>query len=206
MSLDPVAHDRPADVDDLVRCAWSLGSRDYRDYHDLEWGRPVHGDTALFERLSLEAFQSGLSWLTILRKRPAFREAFAGFAPEVVAGFGTAEVARLLADTGIVRNRAKFLATIGNARAVLTLEERDGVDALDRLVWSFPPQVPAAAPRRLDDVPAATDASRALARALRTVGLTFVGPRTAYAAMQACGLVDDHLADCAFRRAGVSDR
>jgi len=160
------------------------------EYHDTEWGRPVHGDVGLFERLSLEAFQSGLSWATILRKRPAFRAAFAGFDPHVVADFGSDDVDRLLADAGIVRNRAKIEATIANARAVVQL---DG--GFDELVWSFAlPGRPR--PRTLADVPAVTDESTALARTLKQRGFRFVGPTTAYALMQALGLVDDHLEGC----------
>ena len=182
--------------DGLARCAWADSTDDYRAYHDTEWGRPVRGEHALYERITLEAFQSGLSWLTILRKRPAFRTAFAGFDPEVVAGFGMDDVERLLADPGIVRNRAKVLAAITNARAVLALRDAT-VGGLDALLWSFAPD-PATrpVPRRLGDVPARTPESAALAKALKRCGFVFVGPTTAYAAMQACGLVDDHLAAC----------
>lgn len=184
--------------DGVARCPWGVAPTLYREYHDGEWGRPVHGEQALFERLSLEAFQSGLAWITILRKRPAFRTAFAGFDPDLVARFDAADEQRLLADTGIVRNRAKVRATIGNARAVVAMRsEVEG--GLDGLVWSFAPP-PAPAPRVLGDVPASTPDSVALARALRRHGMAFVGPTTAYAAMQACGLVDDHLAGCAARR------
>ena len=201
----------PADLvvgeDGLGRCAWGAGLADYRDYHDREWGRAVHGDTALFERLSLEAFQSGLSWLTILRKRPAFRTAFAGFVPELVAAFGEAAVARLLADAGIVRNRAKVAATITNARVLATLRAAEGEGAFDRLVWSFAPsstseigdpatRAAAPPPITLADVPTKTPASTALAADLKRRGFVFVGPTTAYALMQACGLVDDHLVGC----------
>ncbi|MGF1648398.1 MAG: DNA-3-methyladenine glycosylase I [Kineosporiaceae bacterium] len=184
-------------MDPSGRCPWAVGA-DYVAYHDTEWGRPVHGETPLFERLSLEAFQSGLSWLTILRKRDGFRRAFAGFAPEVVAGFGAAEVDRLLQDAGIVRNRAKIEAVVANAAAVLRLRERGG---LDSLVWSYVPAVPLPPPTTLADVPAVTAESRALAAALRREGFRFVGPTTAYAAMQACGLVDDHLIGCPARAA-----
>lgn len=182
--------------DGRLRCAWADSTADYREYHDGEWGRPVHGERALYERITLEAFQSGLSWLTILRKRPGFRSAFAGFDPEVVATYGPDDVERLLADPGIVRNRAKVLAAITNARAVLGL--RDAVDGgLDALVWSFAPDARTRpTPRRLGDVPAKTPESVALAKALKRQGFAFVGPTTAYAAMQACGLVDDHLAAC----------
>lgn len=160
-------------------------------YHDTEWGRPVHGDVGLFERITLEAFQSGLSWAIILRKRPAFREAFAGFDPEVVAGFGEPDVERLLADAGIVRNRAKIEAAIGNARAVLELHGE-----LDEIIWTSGPG-PRPRPRTVAEVPAVTPESTALARRLRARGFRFVGPTTAYALMQAVGVVDDHLADCA---------
>jgi len=164
-------------------------------YHDQEWGRALHGDTALFERLSLEAFQSGLSWLTILRKRPAFRTAFAGFVPEPVAAFDDADVARLLADAGIVRNRAKIAATIANARVLASMRAAEGDGAFDGLVWSFAPDS-APAPTRLTDVPAKTRASTALAAELKRRGFVFLGPTTAYALMQACGLVNDHLVGC----------
>ena len=190
--------------DGLARCSWGAGAG-YRAYHDEEWGRALHGDIALFERLSLEAFQSGLSWLTILRKRPAFRTAFDGFVPETVAAYGDAEEARLLADPGIVRNRAKVAATIANARTLTALRARDGEGALDRLIWSFSADVSdaidAPAPRRLADVPAITPASTALARSLKHVGFVFIGPTTAYALMQACGLVNDHLVGCHARSA-----
>lgn len=185
--------------DGLARCAWAATSDLYREYHDGEWGRPVRGESSLFERFTLEAFQSGLSWLTILRKRPAFRVAFDGFDPERVARYGEDDRQRLLADAGIVRNRAKIDATIANARAVLRL--RDAVDGgLDALVWSFATAEAEApsrrAPTSLADVPASTPASVALARTLKRHGMVFVGPTTAYAAMQACGLVDDHLQGC----------
>jgi DNA-3-methyladenine glycosylase I len=179
-----------------LRCPWGAGtSADYVAYHDDEWGRPVHGDAALFERLSLEAFQSGLSWLTILRKREAFRAAFAGFDPAAVAAFDAADETRLLADAGIVRNRAKVAATIANARAVLDLDR-----PLSELLWSFAPTSPRPAPVSVTEVPAVTPESTAMAKALRAKGFRFVGPTTAYALMQATGMVDDHLAGCAFRR------
>ncbi len=179
--------------DGRLRCPWSLGSADYLRYHDDEWGRPVHGDQAIFERLCLEAFQSGLSWLTILRKRENFRAAFARFDIASVAAFGPDDVRRLLADEGIVRNAAKINAVIANARAALDLP-----GGLSALVWKYADQ-PAAAPRTSADVPSQTAASRALAAELRRRGFTFTGPVTAYATMQACGIVDDHLAGC-FRR------
>ncbi|MDP9397087.1 MAG: DNA-3-methyladenine glycosylase I [Actinomycetota bacterium] len=185
--------------DDLVvgadgrpRCAWAGSAPEYVAYHDDEWGRPAHGDAALYERLCLEGFQSGLSWLTILRKRPAFRVAFADFDPAAVANYGEEDVARLLADAGIVRNRAKIEAAVHNARAVLQL----GPGGLDALFWSYAPP-PRPRPRTSADVLATTPQSVALARDLKRRGFRFVGPTTAYAAMQACGLVDDHLEGCA---------
>jgi len=186
--------------DGLARCPWGLSTDDYVEYHDIEWGRPVHGEAALFERLCLEAFQSGLSWITILRRREGFRKAFAGFSPEAVAAFTDGDRERLLADTGIIRNRAKIDASIGNAQATLALREaHEG--GLDALVWSYAPD-PAGrpAPRTVADVPAVTAESTALAKDLKKRGFRFVGPTTAYALMQACGLVDDHLADCCARR------
>ena len=181
-------------ADGLARCPWGLSSPEYVAYHDDEWGRTVHGEVALFERVSLEAFQSGLSWITILRKREAFRAAFAGFDPATVAEFGDADVARLLADAGIVRNRLKVAATIANAQAVVAL---DG--GLDQLLWSFAPDPRRPAPRRTGEVPAVTAESTAMAKALKRNGFRFVGPTTAYALMQATGMVNDHLAGCAFR-------
>ncbi|HEX5542878.1 MAG TPA: DNA-3-methyladenine glycosylase I [Micromonospora sp.] len=177
--------------DGLPRCGWGMGPSDYRAYHDDEWGRPVHGDDALYERLTLEAFQSGLSWLTILRKRAAFRAVFDGFQIDVVARYGEAEVARLLGDARIVRNRAKIEAAIGNARAALELP-----DGLGALLWSFAPDPPPPRPRSVAEVPTATRESAALAAALKRHGFRFVGPITAYALMQATGMVDDHLTGC----------
>lgn len=183
--------------DGRSRCPWpGLTHEDYRAYHDQEWGHPVHGERAVFERLSLEAFQAGLSWLTILRKRPAFRAAFAGFDPEVVAGFGPDDVVHLLGHPGIVRNRRKIEATIANAAATLAL--RAAGTPLDRLVWSFRPE-PGPVPQSFSELPAQTDASKALARALKQAGFTFVGPTTMYALMQSAGLVNDHLAACFLR-------
>jgi len=189
-------------ADGLARCPWAAPG-EYARYHDEEWGVPLHGDTALFEKLSLEGFQSGLSWIVVLRKRPAFREAFAGFEPERVAAFGEDDVARLLADAGIVRNRLKIEAVIGNARAVAAIRERDGDGALDRLIWSHAPEPrsPAARPSGMSALPASTPESVALAKALKAEGLRFVGPVTVYALMQSAGLVDDHLAGC-WRAAG----
>ncbi|MDQ3151553.1 MAG: DNA-3-methyladenine glycosylase I [Actinomycetota bacterium] len=177
--------------DGRPRCAWGASTPDYAEYHDVEWGVPLHGETGLFERISLEAFQSGLSWLTILRKRPAFRVAFAGFVPAAVAAFDERDVARLLTDTGIVRNRAKIAATVRNARVVTEL---DG--GLDALLWSFAPGGPRRRPRTFADVPATTAESTAMARELKRRGFVFVGPTTCYALMQATGMVDDHLAGC----------
>ena len=183
-------------ADGIARCPWSLASPDYVEYHDLEWGRPVRGDAAIFERISLEAFQSGLSWLTILRKRPAFRSSFAGFDPQAVASFGEADVTRLMDEGGIVRNRRKIEATIGNAQAVVRLLEAEGSGALDALFWSFEMPGRGARPSVIAEVPAATDGSRDLSVALKSIGLAWVGPTTMYAAMQACGVVNDHLVGC----------
>jgi DNA-3-methyladenine glycosylase I len=180
-------------ADGLARCRWAASTPDYAAYHDGEWGRAVHGERALFERFTLEAFQSGLSWLTILRKRESFRAAFASFDADVVAGYGPADRARLMADPGIVRNNAKVDAAIANASAVLRLREQGG---LDELVWSHRPSGRRRAPRSFADVPARTPESIALAKALKRNGFVFVGPTTAYAAMQACGVVNDHLAGC----------
>jgi DNA-3-methyladenine glycosylase I len=191
--------DLVAGPDGRLRCAWGASAPEYAAYHDDEWGRPVRGDDALYERLVLEAFQSGLSWLTILRKREGFRAAFAGFDIDAVAGFGDADVARLLADAAIVRNRAKVEAAIANARAARAL--RDGGESLTEVIWSFAPAA-RPAPRSYADVPAVTPESTALAKELKRRGFRFVGPTTAYAAMQACGVVNDHVAGC-FARAEV---
>jgi DNA-3-methyladenine glycosylase I len=182
-------------ADGRSRCAWGSSSVEYERYHDEEWGRVVHGETRLFERITLEAFQSGLSWLTILRRREGFRAAFAGFEVEKVAAFDEEDIARLLTDSGIIRNRAKITAAVLNARAVL--EVRDAVDGgLDALIWSYAPEPGRPAPRVSGDVPATTPESTALARSLKRYGFAFVGPTTAYAAMQACGLVNDHFEGC----------
>ncbi|MFJ9518182.1 DNA-3-methyladenine glycosylase I [Kitasatospora sp. NPDC101801] len=179
-------------ADGLRRCGWGDSADDYRVYHDTEWGRPVHGDDALFERVALEAFQSGLSWITILRRREGFRAAFAGFEIAAVAEFDEADAERLLQDPGIIRNRAKIAATIANARVA---RELDG--GLDALIWQFAVEPGARpAPHTLSDVPAVTPESTALAKELKKQGFRFVGPTTAYALMQACGLVNDHLIDC----------
>lgn len=187
-----------AGTDGRLRCPWAGSAPDYRAYHDNEWGVPIHGALALFERLSLETFQSGLSWLTILRKRDAFRRAFASFHPATVAAFTDDDVARLLADVTIVRNRAKIEATVRNARAVISLDED-----LDALLWSYAPD-PAErpAPHTVADVLARTRESEAMARMLRRRGFSFVGPVTCHALMQATGMVDDHLAGCFFRGSG----
>lgn len=177
--------------DGRVRCEWAANQNElYRDYHDQEWGRELRGSTALFERMSLEAFQSGLSWLIILRKRDNFRRAFAGFDIETVARFTTRDVSRLLSDVGIVRNRAKIEATIANARAVADLD----VDLSD-LLWSFAPE-PRPRPATMADVPSLSPESQAMAKDLKKRGFRFVGPTTAYALMQATGMVDDHVTSC----------
>jgi DNA-3-methyladenine glycosylase I len=188
------------DEDGISRCPWGLSAPDYVAYHDNEWGRPVRDDNGLFERLTLEAFQSGLSWLTILRKRENFRTAFAGFDIATVAGFGPADRARLLEDAGIVRNRAKVDAAMANAKAAMALDE-----PLSDLIWRFAPtETPI--PVTTADIKAQSPESKALAKELKGHGFVFIGPVTAYALMQAVGLVNDHLADCDFRSAGQSVR
>ena len=186
-----------------VRC-WPTTDPLYIAYHDEEWGRPVRDAHRLLERLCLEGFQSGLSWITILRKRENFRAAFCGFDPEQVARFGDADVARLLGDAGIVRNRAKIEATIANARATAALHAAG--ETLDALLWSFTPEVPPPPPRSLHDMPVTTPESKALARELKRRGFRFVGPTTAYALMQATGIVNDHVTDCWVRDAVDADR
>ena len=193
--------------DGRARCAW-VGSDPgpeiglYARYHDEEWGRPLHGDHALFEKICLEGFQAGLSWITILRRRAGFRDAFLGFDPEAVAALDPRDVERLMLDTRIIRNQAKIEATIGNARALLALQASEGDGALDRLVWSHMPIPERAAgeskgrPRTLVDIPAVTPESTALSKALKRLGFRFVGATTMYALMQSAGLVDDHVADC----------
>ena len=185
-----------AGPDGRPRCWWGASTPDYVAYHDEEWGKPVRDDRGMYERLCLEAFQSGLSWLTILRKREGFRAAFAGFEPQRVAGFGDADVARLMADATIVRNRMKIDAAIANAKVVAAME-RDG-ESLAELLWSFAPgERPA--PRSLAEVPAITPESKAMAKELKRRGFKFVGPTTAYALMQACGIVNDHIDGCLAR-------
>ena len=186
-------------VDDrgVARCGWAVSTAEYVAYHDEEWGVAVHGETRLFERLTLEAFQSGLSWLTILRKREGFREAFAGFDAETVAAFGEPDFERLMANSSIVRNRLKIRAAVTNAQAVVRLRDCGG---LDELLWSFAP-AEHRRPLTPADLRATSTESIALAKALKRNGFVFVGPTTVYAAMQACGLADDHLTGC-FRSAG----
>ncbi|KNX36508.1 DNA-3-methyladenine glycosylase I [Luteipulveratus halotolerans] len=178
--------------DGRPRCAWAGSTPDYLVYHDEEWGRPVHGESALYERLTLEAFQSGLSWITILRKRPAFRAAFSDFDADTVARYGAGDVERLMNDAGIVRNRRKIEAAITNARAVVRLRDEGGLDAV---FWSHRPAVHHP-PRTLADAVATTPESVAVAKTLKKAGFAHVGPTTMYAAMQACGVVDDHLLGC----------
>ena len=180
---------------ELMRCGWAMSAPDYLSYHDDEWGSELHGDDALFERLSLEAFQSGLSWLIILRKRPAFRAAFGGFVIDDVADFDENDVERLLADTGIVRNRAKIEATIGNARAI----GKNVPEGLDALLWSYAP----ARPAERGAVRATSPESVAMSKELKRRGLRFVGPTTAHSLMQAVGMVNEHELKC-FRAVGTS--
>ena len=179
-------------TDGRARCAWVGDDAEYRRYHDEEWGRPLHGDRALFEKLSLEGFQAGLSWITILRKRPRFREVFAGFEPEAVARFDEDDIARLMQDAGIIRNRAKIEATISNARLVLGMADGE----LDALLWSFAPEGERSRPRGFADLPATTPESDAGSKALRKRGFRFVGSTTLYALMQSAGMVDDHIEGC----------
>jgi DNA-3-methyladenine glycosylase I len=186
----------------VTRC-FGEGDELYAAYHDDEWGRPVRDERGLFERLCLEGFQSGLSWLIILRKREGFRAAFADFEPDAVARFGPDDVERLMADAGIVRNRRKIEATVANARA--TVDLRDGGTPLPELVWAHRPE-PAPAPASWADVPAHGPEADALAKALKRAGFRFVGPTTVYATMQACGLVNDHLAGCPVRVAVERDQ
>lgn len=191
-------NERPSTItaeDGRARCAWVGVDAEYLRYHDEEWGTPLHGDRPLFEKISLEGFQAGLSWITILRRRPGFREAFRGFELEAVASLTENDVEALMLDVRIIRNRAKILATIGNARATLELVEGNP-GALDELVWSFAPAVAGLRPASLSDVPAVTPESTALSKKLRSIGFRFVGPTTMYALMQSSGVVDDHVSGC----------
>ena len=181
--------------DGRARCAWGAGTPDYREYHDTEWGRPVRGDQALFERLTLEAFQSGLSWITILRKREAFRSAFRDFDVEAVARFTDDDQQRLMLDAGIVRNRAKIAATLTNARVLRDWHVDEGEGVLDELIWSFA-GTHRPRPRQLSDLMAQSPESKALSKALKARGFVFIGPTTMHAAMQAIGVIDDHLEGC----------
>jgi DNA-3-methyladenine glycosylase I len=194
-----VADPGSAETASVERCGWATSAPEYVQYHDEEWGTPLTGDDALFERVCLEAFQSGLSWITILRKRPAFRAAFAGFAIDAVAAFTAADVERLMADAAIVRNRAKIDAAVRNARAAQQLTE-----GLSDLLWSFAPAARPPRPRTLAEVPATSPQSVAMAKELKRRGFAFVGPTTAYALMQATGMVDDHVVSCF--RAGAAER
>lgn len=182
-------------ADSRVRCSWVGADSQYLRYHDEEWGSPLHGDRALFEKLSLEGFQAGLSWITILRKRDTFRRAFGDFEPTVVADFTSDDVERLMAEDGIVRNHAKILATIGNAQLVRDLIGPEP-GSFDRLMWSFAPARRSASPATASEIPASTPESEALSRELKRRGFRFVGPTTLYALMQSSGMVDDHVAGC----------
>jgi DNA-3-methyladenine glycosylase I len=189
--------------DGRPRCSWGTSTPDYLAYHDEEWGRPVLDDRGVYERLCLEAFQSGLSWLTILRKRDNFRAAFANFDFDAVASFSERDVQRLLRDAGIVRNRAKIEATIANGKAVAGMAAEG--ESLAQLMWSFAP-ARSAAPTSFDDLASTTPESKVFAKELKGRGFRFIGPTTAYAAMQACGVVNDHLAGCAVREAVEAER
>jgi DNA-3-methyladenine glycosylase I len=178
-------------ADGTARCAWAGADAEYQRYHDEEWGTALHGDRRLFEKMSLEGFQAGLAWITILRKRPRFREVFLDFAPDAVAAFGPADIERLMQDAGIVRNRAKIEAVIGNAGLVAGMGEGE----LDALLWSFAPEGHTP-PATFAEVPAITAESTAMSKELRRRGFRFVGPTTMYALMQSSGMVDDHVAGC----------
>jgi DNA-3-methyladenine glycosylase I len=185
--------------DGLARCGWATSAPEYVEYHDNEWGKEIRDDVGLFERMTLEGFQSGLSWITILRKRENFRAAFAHFDPETVAKYDDADFERLMADPGIVRNRLKINATINNARALLELDDGEFTE----LLWSFKP-AKHKAPRTFADVPATTPESVAMSKALKKKGFVFVGPTTMYALMEAIGIVDDHLVGCHRRGCGTA--
>jgi DNA-3-methyladenine glycosylase I len=181
--------------DGLARCGWAASDPEYIRYHDEEWGVPLHGDRPLFEKMSLEGFQAGLSWITILKRRPAFRVAFHGFEPERVAAMTPADADALMQNASIIRNRAKIEATIGNAERVLELT--DGAPgALDALMWGFAPPARASRPASFAEIPAVTPESTAMSKTLRKLGFRFVGPTTMYALMQSAGMVDDHVAGC----------
>ncbi|UFS60056.1 DNA-3-methyladenine glycosylase I [Subtercola endophyticus] len=182
--------------DGKARCIWAGNDPDYRPYHDNEWGKPLHGDRPLYEKISLEGFQAGLSWITILRRRPAFRAAFSNFDIETVADFTDDDVERLVTDASIIRHRGKIQAAINNANVTRQLVEERGDGALDALVWSFQPHEKRPRPRTLDDFVATTPESVALSKELRRLGYKFVGPTTMYALMQSAGLVDDHVEGC----------
>jgi DNA-3-methyladenine glycosylase I len=190
--MDPVGSPAVVGPDGVARCPWGAGDPVNLAYHDTEWGLRVSGESAHLERLTLEAFQSGLSWRTILLKRDNFRAAFAGFDADTVAAYGPPDVERLMADAGIVRNRRKVDAAIANARATVALREQGGLEAF---IWSFRPE-PGPAPRTTADVPTTSPESLALSKALKKAGFAHVGPTTMYALMEAIGLVDDHLEDC----------
>lgn len=181
--------------DGRARCAWAGSDEEYQRYHDEEWATPLHGDRPLYEKISLEGFQAGLSWITILRRRPAFRELFHGFEMAEVARFTSDDVERLMADARIIRNRAKIEATIGNAKAVIELTSGNP-GALDEYVWSFAPEPRTARLSSLSEIPAVTPESTALSKGLKKLGLRFVGAITMYALMQSAGLVDDHVVGC----------
>lgn len=189
--------------DGRPRCGWGSSSDDYAHYHDTEWGRPTIDERTLFEKICLEGFQSGLSWITILRKRNNFRAAFADFDAARVATFGNDDVERLLSNAGIIRHRGKIEATINNAQRLVELHEND--TTLGGTIWSFEPST-WPTPKSMSDVPAVTDDSTALAKHLKKLGFRFVGPTTAYAAMQAMGIVNDHMADCWVRQACLDER
>ena len=190
-----VAPDLIVGVDGTPRCWWSGSDTEYQRYHDEEWGRPLHGDRELFEKVSLEAFQAGLSWITVLRRRPGFRDAFDAFHPNLIAQYGDDDVERLMTDERIIRNRAKVLATISNAR--ITHDMTAGSPgALDELMWSFAPPRGPARPVSRSDIPATSPESTALSIELKTRGYTFVGPTTMHALMQSAGMIDDHIQGC----------
>ena len=181
--------------DGLGRCRWSAADDEYRRYHDEEWGTPLHGDRPLFEKICLEGFQAGLSWISILRRRSGFRELFHDFDPAIIAEFDENDVERLMGDTRIIRNHAKILATIGNAKATLELTA-DNPGALDALMWSFAPTAPRARPRSFGDIVATTPESTAMSKKLKSLGYRFVGPTTMHALMQSAGMIDDHVEGC----------